>query len=61
MNDPTAGAPGLFLGVMRFVDVCESREGLKLGIAGTRSVTDVRRPKPVRWDAAMWSDEDPKG
>ncbi len=48
MNDPRAGAPGWFAGVLRFADVRGGPEGLKLGIAGPRWFTDVRSPKLVR-------------
>ena len=48
MNDPSAGAPGWFAGVLRFADACESCVGLKLGIAGPRWFTELRLPKMVQ-------------
>ena len=48
LNDPTAGAPGWFAGVLRFADACESCVGLKLGIAGPRWFTELRLPKMVQ-------------
>jgi hypothetical protein len=60
MNDPTAGAPGWFAGVLPFADACESCVGLKLGIAGPRWFPALRLPKMVRRSDETWTDDDPK-